>query len=244
MAADKTPTLTFDLLHSTMSGKAAAVRVLTRLVPVGGDGDKLFPPTYKHPDRDQSIYALETRRIDGREVPTVLLDSVASQANRLEEALLRAFERDECDLPVLSVTVPRANAPATRVTALEAPHRLTDAIFRDSTLDGKRFRDSALGKRLVDARLDNATALFQSCPTVLIFGFWDSQGEAGIHGARVARALVSEVIGLDAVPGRRTSSRVDPLGITAGAAKIYKSEQDMWTLDEKKALKLNFRMHL
>jgi CRISPR-associated protein Csb1 len=230
--------LTYDWLRESIAGNAAAFRCLTRLTPVGGEGDKVFPPTYKHPDADTSMYAFEERRIGGRQVRTVLLDSVASQANRLEESLLRAFEGGECDIPVLSVTVPRSGDGAnTRVTALDAPHRITDAIFRDSDLDGKRFRDSPLGRRLAQAKLDNATAVFQLCPTALFLGFWDSQSEAGAQGARVARALVSEIIGLDAVSGRRTGSRIDPLAITASAAKVYRSETDMWTLDEKDAVK-------
>jgi CRISPR-associated protein Csb1 len=229
--------LSLDRLHSAVSGRDAAVRIITQLGPAGGEGDKLFPPTYKHPDKDASTYAVETRRIKGREVKAVLLDSASSQANRMEEALLRAFERAECDIPILSVTIPRPGSTPTRVTALDAPHRVSDAIFRDSNLDGKRFRDSTIGKQLVEARIDNATALFKFCPTALIFGFWDSQSESGVHGAKVARALVSEIIGLDVVSGRRTSSRVDPLAISSSAAKIYKNEEDMWTLDEKEAIK-------
>jgi CRISPR-associated protein Csb1 len=229
--------LTFDRLRSAIASNAAAVRIVTRLAPAGSDGDKVFPPTYKSPDGDASTYAFEERRIGGREVKTVLLDSVASQANRMEQALLRAFREGRCDLPVLSVNVPRSGGPDTCVTALDAPHRVTDAIFRDSLRDGKRFRDSALGKQLAQARLDNATALFRSCPTALVFGFWDSQSESGVHGAKVARALASEIIGLDAVAGHATSSRVDPLAISATAAKVYRSETEMWTLDKDQAVK-------
>ncbi len=229
--------LTDEQLRAAVAGNAAAVRVVTRLVPAGGDGDKLFPPTYKSAQGDSSTYAFEPRRMDGREVQAVLLDSAASQANRLEEALLKAFDRGECDLPVLSVTIPRPSGTSTRVTVLDAPHRLTDAIFRDSLFDGKPLRESPLGKSLIGARMENATALFSNCPTALLFGYWDSQGEGGVQTARVARALVSEIVGLDVVAGRRTSSRLDPLAITADAARIYKSAQDMWTLDEKEAVK-------
>jgi CRISPR-associated protein Csb1 len=229
--------LTADRLLAAVARNAAAVRIITRLGPAGGEGDKVFPPTYKHPAQDASTYAFEDRRIAGREVKAVLLDSAASQANRMEEALLRAFERGACDLPVLSVTVPRPGATPTRVTVLDAPHRVSDATFRDSEMDGKRFRDSPVGQQLAQARMDNATALFRFCPTALVFGFWDSQSESGVHGARVPRALVSEVVGLDVVAGRRTSSRVDPLAISASAAKVYRSEQGMWTLDEKEAVK-------
>jgi CRISPR-associated protein Csb1 len=237
MPDEPAPTLTIERLHKAVAGNAAAIRIATRLAPAGGDGDKLFPPTYKHPDKDASIYAVESRRIDGKEVKAVLLDSAASQANRMEEALLRAFDRDECDLPMLSVTIPRPGSTPTRVTVLDAPHRVSDAIFRDSDLDGKRFRDSPIGEQLAEARMDNATALFRFCPTALVFGFWDSQSESGIHGAKVPRALVSEIIGLEVVFGRRTSSRVDPLAISASAAKVYKSDQDMWTLEENEAAK-------
>jgi CRISPR-associated protein Csb1 len=230
-------TLTSDWLRTAVAGNASAVRILTRLGPAGGEGDKIFPPTYKHPDKDGGMYAIEKRRIGGEEVPTVLLDSVASQANRMEEALLRSVEKGECNLPVLSVTIPRAGDATSRVTVLEAPHRLTDAIFRDSDLDGKRFRTSPIGKLLAAARMDNATPLLRFCPTALIFGYWDSQSESGAQGARLARALTSEIIGLDAVPGRRTSSRVDPLGIIATAAKIYRHDEDQWTLDEDQATK-------
>jgi CRISPR-associated protein Csb1 len=229
--------LSFDHLHAAIAGNAATIRVVTHLQPAGGDGTKVFPPTYKHPSRDGATYAVEIRRIGGRKVRTVLLDSVASQANRLEQALLQAFRDEGCDLPLLAVIIPRSGAPATCVTALDAPHRVTDAIFRDSLLDGKRFRESPIGKQLIQARLENATALFHYCPTALIFGFWDSQGEAGVHGAKFARALVSEIIGLGAVPGRGTGSRIDPLAISSSAAKIYKSEADMWTLEEKEAVR-------
>jgi CRISPR-associated protein Csb1 len=67
MSEDAALTLTLDRLYSAVAGKAAAFRIVTRLGPAGGEGDKLFPPTYKHPDRDASTYAVETRRLDGRE---------------------------------------------------------------------------------------------------------------------------------------------------------------------------------
>ncbi|HEX8202909.1 MAG TPA: type I-U CRISPR-associated RAMP protein Csb1/Cas7u [Isosphaeraceae bacterium] len=221
-------------LTGACRGGVAAVRIVTRLEPVGGDGDKIFPPTY-----EGGHYATERRRIDGQELVCVLLDSVASQANRMEQALLAAFERGECDIPVLTVSVARSGSLAgtlTRVTALDAPHRVTDAIFRDSQWKGKPFRDSPEGKRIVAARMENATALFEYCPMALIFGYWDSQAGGGVHSAKVARALVSEILGLNAVFGRRTSSRIDPLGIEKGVV-IYKSDKETWTFDEKEATK-------
>jgi CRISPR-associated protein Csb1 len=74
-----------DELTKAVAGNAAAVRAVTRLEPAGGPGDKVFPPTYMKEGRAETKYAVEKRHVDGREVLTVLLDSVASQANRMEE---------------------------------------------------------------------------------------------------------------------------------------------------------------
>jgi CRISPR-associated protein Csb1 len=80
--------------------------------------------------------------------------------------------------------------------------------------------------------------MFEACPTALIFGAWDSTGGGGgPQSAKFPRALVSEIVGLGATYGRKTSSRIDPLGITADAAVIYRSESDQWTLDDKEAVK-------
>src|SRR5262249_4002947 len=111
-----------DRLRDAGLGGLNAVRVVTRLQPVGGSDDKVFPATY-----EGGKYATEKRRIDGQEVEAVLLDSVQSQANRMETALLEAFRRGDCELPVLEVTIPRSRGDSV-ITALDAPHRVFDAI--------------------------------------------------------------------------------------------------------------------
>ncbi len=84
------------------------------------------------------------------------------------------------------------------ITTLDAPHRIADAIFRDSMLDGEPFRDSAVGMAITDARVTHATAMYRYCPTALIFGVWDSTGPKGGSGSKFQRALVSEIVGVDA----------------------------------------------
>jgi CRISPR-associated protein Csb1 len=56
----------------------------------------------------------------------VLLDSVASQANRVELALRDAWDAGELDFPVVSVDFSGADLPepVDRVTTLDAPHRI------------------------------------------------------------------------------------------------------------------------
>ena len=201
------------------TGGLTAIRCITKLQPAGGVGDKIFPPTY-----DKGTYAWETRRLDGQPVQTVLLDSVQSQANRFEEVLLDAFRSGRIALPVFELSLAGHD-----VTSLTAPHRVHDAILRDSIWNGKPFRESENGKRLVSARAWNATAFFEFAPTVLLFGTWDSQSGGGVNTAKVARSLVSEIVAIDFVRGVRTSSRIDPLGIKLVPEVIAKVDgAELW----------------
>ena len=223
--------LTLDRLAQALEGRDAALRLTVTLQPAGGEGDKVFPPTY-----EGGRYAVERRRIGAEEVETVLLDSVASQANRMEQALRDAWESERLELPNLTVDF----APHPHIgtlTALDVPHRVADAILRDSLLGDKLFRDSEAGRSFTLARPGSARALFEICPTALLFGVWDSTGPAGGLGAKFARALVSEIVGLDAVAGKKVSSRLDPLQITSGAAVIYEHPTEGWTLDPTQAKK-------
>lgn len=225
--------ISLDCLHKALTGTAAAFRRVTDLQPAGKEGDKIFPPTY-----ESGKYAWEKRRQPGHENPIdcVLLNSVQSEANHMELALLDAWERGRISLPVVTVDFSQADLPKTlRITSLEAPHRIADALLRDSLLDDKPFRRSEVGRRLDNVESRNATALFELCPTTLVFGMWDSTGPKGGLGAKFARAMVSEIIGLDAQAGVKTSSRIDPAQIMLQAGPLYKAKDEGWTLDEKRA---------
>src|SRR5436305_12647174 len=82
----------------------AAIRRKHILQPVGGKGDKIFPPTYPEERRGQGPrHVFERRRVNGREAWCVLVDSVQSQANRLEEVLLAAVRGGTIKLPYVTV---------------------------------------------------------------------------------------------------------------------------------------------
>jgi CRISPR-associated protein Csb1 len=215
-------------LLSACTGGMSALRTVVHLAPAGGDGDKVAPPTH-----EGGKYAFETRVVDGRaDVKTVLLDSVQSQANRFEAVLLNAVRTGEITIPLLQVDIPGHET----MTSLSVPHRVHDAIFRDSKYKGVRFRESEIGQQMVAARTWNATGMFQLCPTAILFGTWDSQSNAGVNSAKFARCLVSEIIGFDSVLGVKSSSRIDPLGIKAMPGTIYESKDEQWTLDASKAV--------
>src|ERR1700678_3133776 len=95
---------------------AAAIRLSQKLQPEGGPGDKIFPPTFAG-----GVYCWAQRRIEGRSVPCVLLDSVASQANRLEEVLSEAVGRSEIELPRLVVKFTGDMADLCDIITLAAP---------------------------------------------------------------------------------------------------------------------------
>ena len=226
-------------LRDAVAGAAAAFRCVTDYQPSGGPGDKVFPPTY-----EGGKYATE-ERIDpetGAIRQCVLLDSVQSQANRMELALLESHRAGKVALPLLVTRFDQQELlKKFTVTSLEAPHRVADALFRDSLLDGTIFRRSSKGAILDTADVRNATGLFGLCPTGLVFGLWDSTGPRGGLGAKFQRAVVSEIVGFDAVVGTKTVSRIDPAQIMLGAGPLYErssAEHDEpgWTLETSTAL--------
>ena len=230
--------LTIEQLTEAMAGGAVALRSTMEMQPADGPGGKVFPPTYAATGAHK--YAVEERQVGDRVVTTVLLDSVASQANRAELALLDGWDAGELSFPVPFVDF-RGEADLDdlgRITVLEAPHRLADAIFRDSLLEGTLFRLSEMGRAITDARPGNATDLFRYAPTALLFGQWDSTGPKGGLGSKFQRAYVSEIVGLDARIGRKVGSRIDPLQIERGAAVVYEHSdpQQRWTLDREEAV--------
>ncbi len=226
-------TLDLDTLKKAVRGTAAAFRCVTDYQPVGGQGDKVFPPTY-----EGGKYATEDRinPETGEARKCVLLDSVQSQANRMELALLEAYRGGKLELPILIARFEEDLPKPFTVTSLEAPHRVADALFRDCLLDGKIFRKSDTGKILDTCDIRNAADIFGLCPTVLLFGLWDSTGPRRGLGAKFQRALVSEIVGYDAEPGKKTSSRIDPAQIMLGAGPLYHRNEaedaPNWTLDK------------
>ncbi len=235
--------LNFELLRDAVQ-HGVAFRCRRRLQPAGGEGDKVFPPTFAG-----AVYAIEKRHVSGRDAPVqcVLLDSVQSQANRMELALQEAVDAGHITLPLLVVDFSQydptgdveADTAAGRlidrvgkITSLQVPHRLADAILRDSELEGVEFRKSEHGMALNTASPTNATPVFGICPTALVFGMWDSTGPKGGLGAKFERAMVSEVVGIGvqwSEDYRARGVRRDPLEIRK-VVKVIKGDNGSWNV--------------
>ena len=237
-------TLTYNQLRDSVGGAHVALRSRLELAPSGGLGDKVFPPTYGVADSAQNKYATEERTVglnaDGSQMTTtaVLLNSVASEAKRFGFALREALEMGEISFPnpFVDFNDEIGLEDLDRISTLEASHRVADALFRDSLLDGTLFRLSDIGRAITEARPDAAAAMLRYCPTALLFGIWDSTGPKGGLGSKFQRALVSEIIGFGAQVGRKVGSRIDVLGIESGVTVFEAADEDEgWTLDPNSA---------
>jgi CRISPR-associated protein Csb1 len=232
--------ITYQELRDAVVGDGVGVRSRTVLEPLGGAGDKIFPPTYGVENNAETKYATEKRRVGGADVDSVLLDSVASQANRFELALLEAVRNKELALPLVSVDFRDRDKvrDLDLLSSLEAPHRIYDAILRDSLLGDRAFRLSEPGLAITAATVRNAAALFHYNPGTLLFGGWDSTGPKGGRGSKFERAITSEVVAIGISRGVKTGSRIDPLAIELKAATVFEAPDDLrWTLDPDQAVR-------
>ena len=224
--------LSFNDLLASVSGNACAYRIRFKMQPADGPGGKVFPPTHL-----DGKYAFEPRvlpEFGDDPVTCALLDSVQSHANRCEDALQLAVDRGRISLPLVEVDFSDADLldPVDTITSLTAPHRLSDAILRDSELDGTAFRASGVGRRLDFASLKNATPLFDLSPHSLLFGLWDSTGPRGGLGVKFQRCLVGEIVACKVEMGKKTSSRIDPLQIVR-SAEVVGDNQDWKPVEGK-----------
>jgi CRISPR-associated protein Csb1 len=197
--------------------RISAIRITTTLQPEGGAGTKVFPPTYSG-ENDESTYIEETRVLDGEKKDCVVLDSVQSQANRMEKALLRKYRNRDIEFPVPTVDFTDEVPEAGKLTVLEAPHRIVDAYFinsipedGDESADG--LRDTEYGDILTRSSPQSATPLLKFSPTSVLFGVWDSSasGNNSRSNTVFARLVTSEIVAVGTEKGEDSAVRDDPI---------------------------------
>jgi len=143
-------------------GGPSALVMKEYLEPAAGPGDVIFPPTFAPPEDNRDIGAGYIIDRDG-ESSTCLLDSVGSQANRLEPLFKTAKYHHL--VPQFEILVNER-----KVNLLDAGHRAADALVRSTELATEletAFNECAAG---------DATRLARIAPTSLVFGAWDSRG--------------------------------------------------------------------
>lgn len=213
---------------------AAALRLRVRLQPAGGSGSKVMPPTYAGTDeggQQRASYVTEERVIGSEQKACILLDSVASQANRMEEALEEELDAGQ------GSAVPRVfvdQGEWGRHSALAFPHRVFDAHIEDALLDGDRFGKSEIFKALATASRKRALPLMERFPVGLVLGVWASRSKHPQGATRIARLLTSELIAVGAREGSRIASRIDPHPIS-NEIEVFEAEGSRITLDASEA---------
>ena len=155
----------------------SALVIREYLIPVEGSDGVLFPATYAAGDGFPGGYNIDTFP-DGRNV--CLIDSVGSQANRIEPL----FAKPEYAGLVPQVVI---KAGDRKVNLLEAGHRAGDAIARCSALQGE-LQDAF--KAMLNG---NAEPLARIAPTSIVFGVWDSRDTQ----AKLPRLVASTIRAFD-----------------------------------------------
>lgn len=183
-----------------------------QLEPVEGEGSVFFPPTYA--DVGYNIDKLG----DGTQVVTV--DSVGSQANRIEPI----FEKAESGDNELARLVPQIEieiAEGRRVSILRAGHRLGDAIIRASEL-----KEDARAAFAAFLDTGDASAIAKLAPTSLVFGVWDSRDTQ----AKLPRLVQSVIRAWDVDTLTRSAQYVPT--IDYAALEVF-SEEEKAAAEEK-----------
>lgn len=143
----------------------AALVIREHLMPVEGVDGVIFPSTYAAKKKgDPSEYNIDyANRNDKSGSNIALIDSVGSQANRIEPM----FAEGEYAKLVPQIII---NAGTKAVNLLDAGHRAGDAIARCSEL--QKPLEDAFKAIIVNG---NALPLAKIAPTSLVFGVWDSR---------------------------------------------------------------------
>jgi CRISPR-associated protein Csb1 len=194
---DQTDAQRFDDLLND-DGPAALV-FHRRLLPVEGNDAWIFPPTFA-----QSESADEAEEGSGGDYQidpcgdpksgnnVCLIDSVGSQANRMEPL----FKLEPYCALVPKRVVTMANGD--EVNLLDAGHRAADAAIRFSTELGPRAWEAFL---LIKTKRDYSK-LLALAPTSLVFGVWDSRGT----GVKVQRLVKSTIRAYNVTEAKRSAT--------------------------------------
>ncbi|HEY0872276.1 MAG TPA: type I-U CRISPR-associated RAMP protein Csb1/Cas7u [Vicinamibacterales bacterium] len=218
MSDDKNLTQYDDLLND--EAEVAAIVIRERLRPVQGSRGVFFPPTFAaigqgkksdyHIDRfGPRADDPEGAQKDGLIASRCTVDSVPSQANRLEARLL---QYSGTSIPKVTITGSRVGQGA--IDLLQVGHRVGDAVVRYSKngdKDGFEPFESALQAYVKG----DAAPLARLAPTSLVFGHWDSRDSATKKStkSKARRLIRSEIVAYNVQRITRRSqywSSIDP----------------------------------
>ncbi len=182
----------------------AALICRQMLMPAEGHDAVIFPPTFAAAEggagkAGYNIDAISAPE-DAKKVRMAIIDTVGSQANRMEP-LFKKVNDEDTDYSRL---VPQIEIKAGNkvVNLLDAGHRAADAIARYSAL-GPKLREAFDAYQATG----DATELAKIAPTSLVFGAWDSRDTQ----AKLPRLVASTIRAYDVVELTRSAQYNPPV---------------------------------
>ena len=170
-----------------------ALVIRESLIPVEGKDGVVFPATYAAGTGFKGGYNIDSYK-DKEEQNVCLIDSVGSQANRMEPL----FKKRRYAALVPQITV---RAGIKEINLLDAGHRAGDAIVRCSALQ------EPLQKAFHEVLACNYEPLARIAPTSLVFGAWDSRDTQ----AKVPRLIASTIRAFNVRELTRSAQYFPPL---------------------------------
>lgn len=165
-----------QLIKDILSGDyIVAVEQLLELQPANSDG-VVFPPTYPGPIKGSKTPQYCISRGEGWS--RVTLDSVQSQANRIEPAfgaeLAHLIPQHEVsyEMPVHNDETGETRKVSVKVNLVDMGHRIAGAEVRAN----RELYKAARAALLDYGQNGNPIPLIHLAPTSLLFGAWDSRG--------------------------------------------------------------------
>ncbi len=139
----------------------------------------------------------ETRTEEGKEHSVCVIDSIPSQANRIEPSFGRIIDKEGKPVRLVPKVVITAivDGKEEQKDLLEAGHRAADAIVQLSSL--REDVTNAIKAR----RQGDSVPLAKLAPTSLLFGMWDSRES----GEKVPRLINSIIRAYDVLEFKRSS---------------------------------------
>jgi CRISPR-associated protein Csb1 len=191
-----------------------AITLREYLRPINGYDTPIFPPTFAmRPTLQRHPYNIDTLR-NGDTI--CLIDSIASQSNRLEPIF------DDFDPRIVRKVTVKVISGKKKVedskSLLDVGHRVADAVVR--------FSDKAdnIARALHAHELGNSIDLARDFATSLVFGAWNSRDA----GEKVPRVFQSTIRATNVEPLTRASQYVPPFNY-----KELLDENDKPVIDPK-----------
>ena len=226
----------------------AAIILKQWLKPVGDP--IIFPPTYANPkEKDPAVYNIDrfgettslgkrferfkkthtfmdSERVEHGKLHSVcVIDSIPSQANRIEPAFARLVDKDNKPIKLVPTVKVKAKIDREELVLdplVDAGHRIADALLRYTSIGEE------VGNAINSRKKGDSGPLAKLAPTSLIFGMWDSQKS----GVKIPR-LINSIIRAYDIREYRRSSQFNPAmdfeaaGVTTDKGDVRLSEVGM-----------------